>query len=467
MSEIHEMSAVDLKSAYHNGTLTRYEVVEALLRRVEEFNPVINSLLITFGERALEEAKYADAADQSDRRKLPLDGVPVIVSDWYAVAGAPSTQGVVAFKDNVAPSDDAVIHRIREAGAIILGKAPIPEAALRWNLVSELYGETLNPRDTTRSAGGSGGAVAASVASGFAPIGFHADAGGSLRLPAAYCEVIAYRTTPGAVIPLVAPATLSLTLEHMTALGTLTRTMDDAWLAVRAVAGEHASVPATSPSRLPDRFDGEFTPTAVAVLTTQTGASVDPDIEQQVQRVAEILRDAGYAIEVAAPPHAERLPEHWLEIVGTEVAHSYLPPLRDVISASAAQHMDELFGKLGDLGNDVGKLLHATQEMRANQRELSEWMSKYKLIVAPVAGTSTPKIDYDYWLDTDQTRDLFNSMRNLVLVNAMGLPAVALPNGVQIIARPHHDEDAVAAASKVLEKLPAVLVASPIEASSA
>jgi amidase len=173
--------------------------------------------------------------------------------------------------------------------------------------VSELYGETRNPRDLACSAGGSGGAVAAAVASGMAPIGFHADAGGSLRVPAGYCGIVALRPTPNAVIPLVAPSPFSMPLESVTALGPHARTIDDAWLAVKAVAGAHPSVPLTPPSRLPDSFHSDER-ARVAVMVDATGALVDDDVRAEVERTAAALAEAGYDVVRDAPPPARLRP---------------------------------------------------------------------------------------------------------------------------------------------------------------
>ncbi len=459
MQAIHEMTAAELVEAYRAGRLTRREVVQAQLARIDEVNPAVNAIIDRFDAAALEQADAADRAPAAERAALALDGVPVVVSDWYAVKGSPQTMGVRAFADNVSDEDDAVVDRLRRAGAIIIAKAAIPEMALRWNVVSELYGQTRNPRDLSCSAGGSGGGVAAAVASGMAPSGFHADAGGSLRVPAAFCGIVTLRPTPNAVIPLVAPSVLSMPLEGATALGPHARTLEDAWMAVKAVEGAHPSVPHTSPSRLPATFEGTGRP-RVAVMIEQTGALVDADIRAEVERTAAILADAGYDVAEAAPPHARRLPELWLELLGTEVVHSFVPPVREVTGESALQHMDELF-TLGDVGNDVARFIGKMTETRTAQRELSEWMQDWPLILAPVAGMSRPPVDYDFWLSTEGTRRLFDQMRNVVLVNSMGLPSVGLANGVQVIGRPHHDEEAVQAAHLAMASLGEVSVATP------
>ncbi|MGQ4598708.1 amidase family protein [Nocardia sp. R6R-6] len=181
MTEVYELSAAQLKQAYREKRLSRREAVEASLSRCDLVNPVVNGVIYRFDERALREADEADR-DAGDRSSLPLDGVPITVSEIYAVEGSSQPLGVPALEEvTVSKADDELVVRLREAGAIIVGKTAIPEGFFRWNTVSSLFGETLNARDTSRSAGGSGGGAATAVASGIVPIAFHGDGGGSLQ----------------------------------------------------------------------------------------------------------------------------------------------------------------------------------------------------------------------------------------------------------------------------------------------
>jgi amidase len=456
--EIYEMSAIQLIEAYRSKTLTRREVVEAHLKRIDEINPHTNAVIHRFDERALREAEEADQrADERDG--LLLDGVPVMVSDWYSVEGVPHSFGVKAWKDNISKADDAVVDRIRKAGAIILGKTSTPEFFIRWNSIGEQFGETRNGRDVARSAGGSGGGAAASVASGLVPIAFHADLGGSLRVPATFNNVITLRPS-GDVVPLIYPLEPSLAWERFTSLGPFTRTMEDAWLALRAIAGPHPSVPKTVPLSLPASLPARDSSLRVARIVDETGVTITPEVRKEVDRVADILTDAGYEVVDVAPPRMDRLAQLWVEMLGTELMQCVMPDARGVIGDRARDHIDTLYGQY-EYGSELRPFIEAEQELRSIAREVSEFMAEYPLILGPVTGMETPLIDYDYYLSEAETRELFDSMRSNVWVNALGLPGVALGNGAQIIGRDFHDTEVAVAAKQVLNVLGEKTVAQP------
>ena len=455
---IHTMTAVEIKTAYSEGALSRREVVEALLARIDAVNHATNGIIYRFDERALGEAEVGDRVGEDGERGL-LDGIPVLVSDWYAIEGVPRAMGVKAWADEKSDADDALVRRLRAAGAIIIAKTAVPEFYVRWNSVSELFGETLNARDLTCSAGGSGGGAATSVAAGIAPIAFHADLGGSVRLPATFCGVTGIRPTSG-VVPLVYTFEPSLAFEELTALGPIARSIDDAWLALRAVAGPEPSLPKTAPLALPSTLNTSAPLPRVARLVEATGAEVDPEIVQEIDRTADALGGAGYEVVDSAPPQLARLADLWIQLVGTELMHCVMPDVRGTIGESARQHIDTLYGQF-DLGPELKPYLDAERELRAVAREVSLWMDTYPLVLAPVTGMPRPPIDFDYFLSAADNLALFDRMRCLVWVNALGLPGVALGNGAQIVGRRFHDHETAAAAASALAALGPIEVADP------
>ena len=192
------MTATEMLRLVGKGEITRRELVEAHLERIAEHNGAINAIVELRGEGALAEASKADR-DAANRAGLALDGVPICIKDHFDVAGMKHTEGVRALAQRVSTADELVVARLRAAGAIIVGKCNQPDFQIRWNTVSELYGATRNPRDLTRSAGGSSGGDAAAVASGMAALGLGADYGGSIRVPAAFCGIYGLRPSAGRV----------------------------------------------------------------------------------------------------------------------------------------------------------------------------------------------------------------------------------------------------------------------------
>ena len=168
MTDLCALSATELRALIRERKVTRREVVDAHCRRVEQANEAVNAFVVLRLDEALAEADAADLR-HDERGDLPLDGVPISVKESFDLAGYESTMGLPARRGPVAEQDEPAVGRLRAAGAIVLGKANAPDLAIRWNTISALFGATLNPRDTSRSAGGSTGGDAAVVAAEWRP----------------------------------------------------------------------------------------------------------------------------------------------------------------------------------------------------------------------------------------------------------------------------------------------------------
>jgi amidase len=423
--------------------------VAAALRRAEELGSTINALVELRPEEALTEARRADERASSEGADKPLDGVPISVKDHFDVAGMKHTEGVRALADRRSQRDAVAVARLRSAGAIVIGKGNQPDYEIRWNTLNELYGQTKNPRDLGKTAGGSSGGDAAAVAAGIVPIGLGADYGGSIRVPSTFCEIVGVRPSAGTVPAVQATEPLDgpPTLDYMNSTGPMARSLADLELALGVLRGPHPGDPATVDAT---PKPAGTSPRKLAAMLDETGATVTPAVEEQLNRTAETLSAGGYEVVRAGIPRARRAPELWGELVGTELLHSALPTWGDTISESSRQHIETMFG-LWDLGSDVERFIASFMERRACAREVAEWMEDYPLILAPVAGMETPPAEFDIWLSEDDTRVLFDTMRDVMWVNLLGLPSIALPNGMQIVARKFHEPDAFAAAGVVME----------------
>ena len=441
------MTATEMVHLVGKGEITRRELVEAHLERIAQHNGAINAIVETRSEAALAEATAADR-DAANRAGLALDGVPICIKDHFDVAGMKHTEGVRAMAQRVSTADELVVARLRAAGAIIVGKCNQPDFQIRWNTVNGLYGATRNPRDLKRSAGGSSGGDAAAVASGMAALGLGADYGGSIRVPAAFCGIYGLRPSAGRVpgVATLPPFDGAPTLDLMLSIGPFARSANDLWRAFEVLSGADPRDPATIDMPLRKRSGG--TSRRVARMCHQAGAPVTQEVEAALDKTADILSQAGYEIVDAGIPSAERAPEVWAELVSTELIHSAMPVWHDQISESGRQHIEEMFG-IYDLGRDVRRYIASFMERRAIVRDTAAWMENYPLILAPVVGTPAPPLEFDHFLDRQQSQSLFDSMRNLMWVNLLSLPSVAFPNGVQIVARRFHEADIFDAASAV------------------
>lgn len=412
MADVCELSAARIAELVRGRELARHEVVEAHAARIAERNPELNALVDLRLEAALTENDGVASGG-------PLHGVPVSIKHNFDVEGMPTTLGIRSRAGLVAERDELAVRRLRDAGAIVLGKANMPDLAIRWNTLSSLHGSTRNPRDPERSAGGSSGGDAAAVAAGMAALGLGSDYGGSIRVPATWCGVAGFRPTTGLVprAPVLPPHDFPPSYDLMASSAVLARSVEDLELAFDVLRGASSRDPASVP--------------------------VEP------AAAAETLRAAGYAVEEGVAPDLRRAPELWAGIVGTELIRQRLPPLRDELGTSALQHIDALYGQF-ELGQDVSRYLAALLERRALARSVAAWMGDCPVVLCPTAGITAPALDFDENLSLEATRELFDRMRGLLWVNLFGLPAVALGDGAQLVARRFHDRDALRAARACL-----------------
>ncbi len=451
------MSISELQDAIASGELAREAIVAAHAARIDDVNVLTNTFVELRIEEALSEASDADH-ERGTRVIGRLDGVPVSIKDSFSVAGLHRTDGMKHFEGQRADRDEVVVERLRRAGGLVLGHANVPDLCVRWNTVSGLYGTSRNPRDLDRTVGGSSGGDAGNVAAGLATVGLGADLGGSIRVPASFCGVYGFRPSAGIVpsVPVIPAFPASVAVDNMLTIGPLGRTVADVEAVFDTIAGPHPGDPTSVPVQL-ERSPG---PLRIAVLRRETGAVIDPDIEERLGETIGLLREVGYEVVEGVFPPLQRAPELWSEISGTDLLHSALPVVGDWMVESGRRHIEEMC-LIYDLGRDVTAYYSAWLERRSLQEQLSLFMVDYPLVVTPVAGMSTPLLDFDHMLNRDDTQALFDSMRCVMWVNLFGLPSLALPNGIQIVGRRFGERDVLAAGRDVERRSPRVEIATP------
>ncbi|WP_404332018.1 amidase family protein [Mesobacillus maritimus] len=241
--DIEEATIFELQHELQRGSLTSEELVQFYLDRMEEYDDTINSI-ITVDDDVLEEARQLDQERKDGKVRGALHGIPVILKDNYDTYDMPTTAGSLSLEDSI-PLDDAYqTERLREEGAIILGKANLHEFAFGFQTISSLGGQTYNPYDVTRYPGGSSGGTAAAVAANFVTVGLGTDTGGSIRIPSSFNNLVGIRPTIGlasrdGIIP------LALTQDVG---GPIARTVEDAAVVLDAIAGYDPADPSTENS---------------------------------------------------------------------------------------------------------------------------------------------------------------------------------------------------------------------------
>ncbi len=199
MGELCDLSAIELRHLIGTKGISPVELLDSCIARVEAVNPTVNALVTPAFETAHTEAKKAESAVMSGEMLPPLHGVPLAVKDTNDTAGLRTTYGSPRHADHVPNQDAPIVARLKSAGAIVLGKTNVPEFGAGANTTNDVFGATRNPFDLQRTCGGSSGGSAVALATGMAPLATGSDHGGSLRIPASFCGVSAFRTSPGLV----------------------------------------------------------------------------------------------------------------------------------------------------------------------------------------------------------------------------------------------------------------------------
>ncbi|HET7714443.1 MAG TPA: amidase [Bauldia sp.] len=291
--ELAYASAAELATLIRRRELSPVEVMDATLTRIEKRNPSLNALIFIDAEGARKQAKRAEEALMGKNAVGPLHGVPAAIKDLFDFKpGWPATfGGVRALKDNIAQWYCPFAERIEKAGAILVGKTNAPVMGLRGTCDNPLFGPTRNPFDTRLNAGGSSGGSAAAVADGLLPLAEGTDAGGSIRIPAAWCGVYGYKASYGRIPVVIRPNAFAGDLPFVFE-GPITRTVEDAAIALTALAGYDPR----DPLSLDETTD--FVPaTRRSVKGWKIGYSADFDVFPVDPRIAEVVAAAVGAFE--------------------------------------------------------------------------------------------------------------------------------------------------------------------------
>src|SRR2546430_3311489 len=241
-------SAAELARLIAGREVSPVEVVEEVLDRIERSQPSINAFITVCTEEARAAAKAAEAAVMRGDHLGPLHGVPFAVKDLVNTAGVRTTFGSVALADNVPAADSPAVARLKQAGAILVGKTTTPEFGHKCFTEAPLFGRTANPWNLARTCGGSSSGGAAAVASGLGPVGIGTDGGGSSRIPAACCGIVGFKQALGLVPHDLTPDGFG-NQSHITPM---TRTVMDSALMLQAMAGPHRCDPHSLGLAVPD-----------------------------------------------------------------------------------------------------------------------------------------------------------------------------------------------------------------------
>lgn len=316
------LSASELAARIRAGEISAQEAVEAHIARIEAVNPRINAVVFKLYDQAHAEARAADERRARGEPLPPLHGVPLTVKDQFLLKGTPSTWGLLSQKDSRAEADGPLVTRLREAGAIILGKTNIPQLLFYNESDNAVYGRCSNPWDPERTPGGSSGGEAAIIAAGGSPLGIGGDIGGSLRVPAHFCGIATLKPTSNRLTNLDNPRHLGPRGQEaiVSQQGILARSVADVALGTRILAAPgQALLDSTIPPvpwREPDTVDVRAL--RVAFYTDNGFFPASPAVRRAVTEAADALRAMGVAVEEWTPPDTREAMRLFVGLLGAD-----------------------------------------------------------------------------------------------------------------------------------------------------
>ena len=447
--------ALELAAMIRAREVSCVEVTESVLGRIAAHNGRINAIVVDCSDEAMRAAEQKDREPANGAVLGPLHGVPVTIKENIDVAGQATPNGLPAFADVIAPDHSPVTRNLLDAGAIIVGRTNTPELSMRATTDNPLRGRTLNPWDADASPGGSSGGASAAAAMGFGPIHHGNDIGGSLRFPSFACGLATVKPTLGRV-PAYNPSAAAergLLAQLMSVQGAICREVRDVRLATRVLAGGDPR----DPWWVPVPFDGPVLdpPIKVAVACETHGYPINPQILAGIERAADVLSDAGYAVERVATPSIMKPAQAWFDVLGSEIVH-FLGPVAREHGSDTIQTIFEHYQRAGNPVDPVG-YRQGIAERTALTREWNVFLDRYPLVLCPFLMRSMYPWDHDAQ-GFEQVKDLFTAAIYSTGVNYLGLPAGVvpigfadgLPAGVQIIGR-RYREDLILDAMEAIE----------------
>ena len=459
MRPIWQMSAVETAAETRAGRLSCTEVMEAHCARFESVNPRLNAVTVDLRERALATARSRDEAFRSGVAPGPLHGVPVTIKENVDQTGEATPNGVAGLADVIAPDDSPVVRNLVRAGAIVIGRTNTPEYSFRAFTDNPLRGLTRNPWSPDGvTCGGSSGGAAASVAAGVGAIAHGNDIGGSLRIPAYCCGCATVRPTLGRV-PAYNPSQAeerSLLMQMTSVQGPIAREVRDVRLGLAIMAEGDPRDPLWVPAPL----EGPRPPHPIRVAVAECDAH--PAVRAALDRAANGLADAGYAVTVAEPPEIERAKEVWFRIIFTDLRVTMEESVRRLGSKEINRILDAYFAIAGERPS-LDAYVRSLAERNRLLRAWNLFLEEQPLVLAPVS-TEPPFPVNDDLAGPERVAEIFHSLRYTSSVNLLGLPGVAVPTGlhdgapmgVQIVGR-RYREDLCLDAAQVIESAVGVL----------
>lgn len=449
-----KLSAVEQAAGIRAGEFTAVELLDSVLERVDALNPSLNAIVDDLRDEAYSAAKRADRDTAAGRSQGDLHGVPVTIKVNVDLEGRPNNNGMAALNGEAARANSPVVQNLLDAGAIVIGRTNTPELSMRLTTDNPLYGLTRNPWNPEASPGGSSGGASSACAAGFGAIHHGNDIAGSLRLPASACGLATVKPGQGR-LPAYnpsAPVERTLLAQLMSVQGVICREVRDVRLATRIMMRPDSR----DPWQVPMPFSGsaEAAPIRVGVTCESYGYDLHPGIAANITKAADILAEAGYAVEHIDTPSIQEAAQAWFNVALREIKLA-LGPIAEQYGSSTIREIFGFYYRLSDMVDGDGYLMALAERTRM-MREWNLLMDRYPLVLSPYLMRPSYSTDYDE--SFEGSKDIWESAVWSNGINYVGFPAgnipmdlvEGLPSGVQLIGR-RWREDLILDAMEVIE----------------
>ena len=411
---------LELSQRLRQGVISPVELTRDCLERIQKLNPALNAFITVTAESALLQARQAEVEIQRDHWRGPLHGIPLGLKDLIDTAGVRTTAASAMFKDRVPAEDAEVVRRLKQAGAVLLGKQNLHEFAYGGSSVISFFGEVRNAWNPAYIAGGSSAGSASAVAAGLCYGALGTDTAGSIREPAALCGVVGLKPTYGrvstrGVIP------LSWSLDH---LGPITRTVTDSAVMLQAIAGHDPQDTNCVDVAVDDyvaTLSGGIKATRVGVPRKFFYEDLDPEVGAAVAQALGVFESLGaeiFEIDLAVPT------DRTLQAAESYAYHAHL------VARSPQLYQPETLRRIRT-GENISAVAieESRRELKGMRSEIGQVLEKIDVLVTPTTPIVAPAL-----AELKQNPDLLRPrelalLRNTRPFNVWGLPAISVPCG--------------------------------------
>ncbi|WP_369045663.1 amidase [Sinomonas sp. P10A9] len=449
MNDLSRFTAVELRAGYRTGEFSPVDATQAALEAIEAGNPEVNAFVSVHAEEALRDAEDSAMRWRAGNTLGPGDGIPTSIKDIFYTRGWPTLRGTRLIDAHRPWEEDApCVARLRETGAVLLGKTTTPEFAWKGVTDSRRHGSTGNPRAPLLTSGGSSGGSAAAVGMGMGPWSVGTDGGGSVRIPAAFTGTVALKPTYG-LVPMF-PASPFGTLAHA---GPMTRTVSDSALLMDVITGfdsrDWSALPTPQGSFM-DSLDDGVRGLRIALSPTLGFGQNDPEIDRLVRAAAEVFEQLGARVEEVDPCIGDPVEAfHVLWFAGAaKVLEAYGPDARESVDPGLRQSIEEQ-------GNiTASDYLDATAVRMDLGVKMGRFHEAYDLMLTPTLpipafprGRDVPEGWHSrHWTSWTPYTYPFNMTQQPAMSVPCGFTHDDLPAGLQIVGPRHADRTVLRAA---------------------